>query len=89
MRLIEAFPLVVFPIFKSFLCVSFRNEEASIKSYDLIIELKMLTSISIRLRLYIKICKIWLKLNCPISANLTSQAQGCKLSDEKPMKSRN
>jgi hypothetical protein len=73
-------------------------------------ELKMLTSIFIRLRLYIKICKKWLKHELPsigntsphtstitageafkfslpvYIANPTSQAQGCKLSDEKPMK---
>jgi hypothetical protein len=73
-------------------------------------ELKMLTSISIRLRLYIKFVKIWLKHESPnigntsphtstipageafefslpiYRANPTSQAQGCKLSDEKPMK---
>jgi hypothetical protein len=34
-------------------------------------ELKMLTSISIRLRLYIKICKIGLNMNCP---NMTTPA---------------
>jgi hypothetical protein len=73
-------------------------------------ELKMLTFISIRLRLYIKFCKNWLKHELPnigntsshhfnnhsgeafefslpvYRANPTSQAQGCKLSDEKPMK---
>jgi hypothetical protein len=72
--------------------------------------LEILTSISIRLRLYIKICKNWLKHELPqydntsphhfnnpageafefslpvYIANPTSQAQGCKLSDEKPMK---